>query len=287
MLGFSCKYTFNRHYPQAGKKGYKDIILKGKVKIAALYEGSYSVDVSKKFIPFDPAIHHAKDRPASLFVYIQPFLVRTANDLILLDTGLGYTNNNNELIIHKNIREAGYEPEDVSLVLMSHLHFDHSGGMVFSNNGRMDLTFPNAGYVIQRGEWETAYSKPSRSYHTEIFDVLQRSGNIHFVEGSGRLNNEVSYELTGGHCEFHQVFIIGRENETVFYGGDVLPEPEQLLRKFMAKYDFEPRKTMELREEYGKRAAQNDWTCLFYHAKHGAVGKVSFDGNVFKIEAIR
>lgn len=253
------------------------------MKVAALYEGSYSVDISKKFIPFDPAIHQVKDRPASLFIYIQPFLVKTANDLILLDTGLGYSNEKNELIIHKNIRQAGYEPDDVSLVLMSHLHFDHSGGMVFNNNGRIELTFPNAEYVIQRGEWETAYSKPSVSYKTEIFDVLQRSGNVRFVEGNGKLNNEISYELTGGHCEFHQVFLIEENNETCFFGGDVLPEPEQLLRKFMAKYDFDPRKTMELREDYGKRAAVNGWICLFYHAKSQAIGKVSFENNMFKI----
>jgi glyoxylase-like metal-dependent hydrolase (beta-lactamase superfamily II) len=253
------------------------------VKVAALYEGSYSVDISKKFIPFDPAIHQAKDRPASLFVYIQPFLVKTANDLILLDTGLGYSNEKKESIIHNNIREAGYKPEDVSLVLMSHLHFDHSGGIVFNNNGNMELSFPNAEYVIQRGEWETAYSKSSRSYRTEIFDVLQRSGNTHFVEGSGKLNNEISYELTGGHCEFHQVFLIEENDDIYFFGGDVLPEPEQLLRKFMAKYDFDARKTMGLREEYGKRAAAGDWTCLFYHAKSQSVGKVSFENNSFRI----
>ena len=100
------------------------------MKAFALHEGSYSVDSSKTFIPFDPAIHKPKDRPASLFIYVQPFLVETKNDLIVLDTGLGFHNHAGELIIHENIRRAGYDPQDVSLVLMSHLHFDHSGGMI-------------------------------------------------------------------------------------------------------------------------------------------------------------
>jgi glyoxylase-like metal-dependent hydrolase (beta-lactamase superfamily II) len=256
------------------------------VKVAALYEGSYSVDVTKKFIPFDPAIHQTKDRPASLFVHIQPFIIQTSKDLIILDTGLGFNDEQNIPLIHKNIRQAGYEPGDVSLVLMSHLHFDHSGGMVVNTGGRVELTFPNAEYIVQRGEWETAYSKPSRSYRTDIFDVLQRSGNVRFVEGSGKFSDSISYELTGGHCEFHQVFFITEGGQTYFFGGDVLPEPEQLLRKFMAKYDFDPRKTMQLREDYGKRAAENDWTCLFYHAKSEAMGKVSFDNNTFKIKAV-
>lgn len=253
------------------------------MKALALYEGSYSVDSSKKFIPFDPAIHQFKDRPASLFIYVQPFLVKTKNDLIILDTGLGFKNDRGELLIHENIRMAGYDPNDVSLVLMSHLHFDHSGGMIDTNDGQVSLSFPNAEYVIQRGEWEAAYSKPSKSYKTEIFDFLQRSGSVHFVEGSGKFNNEISYELTGGHCEYHQVFLIREDNETVFFGGDILPEPEQLLSKAMAKYDLDGRRSMELRQEYGKRAAEENWQCLFYHAKSKAIARVAFENQTFRI----
>ena len=253
------------------------------MKAFALYEGSYSVDNSKTFIPFDPAIHDPKDRPASLFIYVQPFLVETGNDLIILDTGLGFQNEQGELLIHENIRKAGYDPADVSLVLMSHLHFDHAGGMINHADNKLSLSFPNAEYVIQRGEWETAYSKPSKSYKTEIFDFVQRSGSIHFIEGSGQFNREIAFELTGGHCEYHQVFLIREDEETIFFGADILPEPEQLLRKFVAKYDFDGRKSMELRQEYGKRAAEEDWKCLFYHAKSRAIAKVAFENEAFRI----
>ncbi|MGB4775646.1 MAG: MBL fold metallo-hydrolase [Daejeonella sp.] len=253
------------------------------MKAIALYEGSYSVDISKNFIPFDPSVHQVKDRPASLFIYVQLFLVKTENNLILLDTGLGYSNTEGKLILHENILKAGFDPNDVSLVLMSHLHFDHAGGMVYEQNGKLEISFPNAEYIIQRGEWEAAYNKPSKSYKKEIFEVIQRSGSVHFVEGSGQLNDEISYELSGGHCEFHQVFLIKENTETVFFGGDVLPEPEQLLRKFVAKYDFDGRKSMQLRLEYGKKAALENWTCLFYHAKSTAMSKIGFQDDVFKI----
>ena len=251
--------------------------------IFPLDEGFYSVDSSKKFIPFNPDIHAAKDRPASLFVYVRPFLVQTETDLIVIDTGLGYENEHGELYLHAHIRAAGFSPEDVSLVLMSHLHFDHSGGMVQNKDGRMVLSFPNAEYVIQRGEWEAAYSKPSASYHTDIFDVVQRSGSIRFVEGNGQLNNNIRFEVSSGHTEFHQVFMIEEDGETLFFGGDVVPEPEQLIRKFMAKYDFDPRKTMELREAYGKQAAEGNWTCLYYHAKSKPFSKVALSNGIFQI----
>lgn len=257
------------------------------MKATALYEGSYSVDASKKFIPFDPSIHKTIERPASLFIFIQPFLIKTTNDLILIDTGLGYSDENGNLILHQNIRKAGYEPEQVTKVLMSHLHFDHSGGMVHNQNGHLSVSFPSAEYFIQRGEWELAYSKPSKSYKTEIFDVLQRSGQVNFLDGDGTLNDEISFEVTGGHTEFHQVFYIKSEGETYFFGGDIAPEPEQFQRKFIAKYDLDGRKSMELRKFYGDKAAENNWTCLFYHAKTKAIAKVIANEDQILIEEFK
>ena len=244
------------------------------LKVTALHEGSYSVDVSKKFIPFNPLIDKVSDRPASLFIFIQPFLVKTKNDLILLDTGLGYNNLQGESVLHQNIKKAGYDPADVTKVLMSHLHYDHSGGMVLEKEGKLEVSFANAEYYIQRGEWETAYSKNSSSYKTEIFDVLQRSGQIHFLEGDGKINDQISYEITGGHTLFHQAFLIEEDGEKIFFGADIVPEPEQLQRKFVAKYDLDGRKAMELRIKYGQLASENNWLCLFYHAKAKSVAKV-------------
>lgn len=256
------------------------------MEISALKEGSYSVDASKKFIPFDPLIHKASERPASLFIHVNPFLLKTEKELLVLDTGLGFNNDSGEFILHEHIKKAGYHPNDVTKVLMTHLHYDHSGGMVWNNNGKLEVSFPNAEYVVQRNEWETAFSGSSSSYRTEIFDIVQRSGQILFVEGSGDLTSEVSFELTGGHCEFHQVFHIKSLGEHYFFGGDILPEPEQLQRNFIAKYDFDGKLAKELRTEYGKKAANGNWICLFYHAKSKAIGRVTEDEQGFRIEGV-
>lgn len=253
------------------------------LQVFTLHEGSYSVDVTKKFIPFDPSIHHHKDRPASLFIHVQPFLVKLDQKLVLLDTGLGYSDDQGKLILHENIKKSGFRPEDVDLVLMSHLHFDHAGGMVHDVNGRMDLSFPDATYVIQRGEWEAAFSDSSASYRTDIFDFVQRNAQLLFVEGSGHLDDQIFFDLTGAHTPHHQTFLITEGSHKVFFGGDVLPEPEELLRKFIAKYDYDGRKAMELREEFGKRAALENWNCLFYHAKSKSTGYVQLEDGNFKI----
>ena len=256
------------------------------MEIFALGEGSYSVDSSKKFIPFDPQTDSAKDRPGSLFIHVNPFLVKTADDLILFDAGLGFKDTRDELIIHQNIRNAGFDPDDVTLVLMSHLHYDHSGGLVVERNGRLVPSFPHSKHVIQRGEWEGAINGKSSSYHKEIFEALKDSADIQFVENSGELKPGIKYELSGGHCPFHQVFWIDEQDGKCFYGGDELPEPEQLIRKFIAKYDYDGRKAMHLREEYGKKAAEENYTCLFYHAKSNPIGTVKYADDHFEVKAV-
>jgi glyoxylase-like metal-dependent hydrolase (beta-lactamase superfamily II) len=253
------------------------------MQIYPLKEGSYSVDASKKFIPFDPAKDNPKDRPASLFIHVNPFMIKTDTDLMLLDAGLGFKCEDGELWLHKHIRSAGFEPDDVTLVLMSHLHYDHSGGLVVERDGQLAPSFPKAKHVIQQHEWEFSLTGKSSSYHKEIFEALQNSVDLHLVDGTGELQPGIRYELSGGHCPYHQVFWIEDGMDKAFFGGDELPEPEQLLRKFIAKYDYDGRKAMALREEYGKIAATEGWKCLFYHAKNTTVGRVAYDGDKFSI----
>ncbi|RYF80291.1 MAG: MBL fold metallo-hydrolase [Chitinophagaceae bacterium] len=256
------------------------------MEIHTLGEGSYSVDSTKKFIPFDPQTDDRKSRPGSLFIHVNPFLIKTVDELILLDSGLGYKDTRDELHLHQNIRNAGFEPEDVTLVLMSHLHYDHSGGLVVERNGKLEPAFPQALHVVQQGEWEFALSGKGSSYHKEIFDALQNTVQWTFTNGDGELKPGITYELSGGHCPYHQVFLIEEAGQKVFFGGDELPEPEQLIRKFIAKYDYDGPKAAQLREVYGKRAAADGWQCLFYHAKSTTVGTVIQDGDHFAVQPV-
>ena len=239
----------------------------------SLFEGSFSVDATKRFIPFDPSKDNKKDRPGSLFIHVHPFLIESAGGLLLLDTGIGQTDREGRLLLHDNIRRAGFDPDDIRYVLLSHLHKDHASGMVIEHNGRLRLAFPDAEYVVQRGEWEDAYSGKSESYKTEIFDVLQRSGNLVLVEGDGILNNEIRYAVSGGHTPYHQVFHIETGGEHYFFGGDEAPEPEQFFRQFAAKYDYDGRKSMALRQQYWEQGCAEGWVFLMYHSTNIAIGR--------------
>jgi glyoxylase-like metal-dependent hydrolase (beta-lactamase superfamily II) len=250
-------------------------------KVFALNEGFYSVDQTKKFVPFDPSIHNPKDRPASLFVHVQPFLVELESDLILLDTGLGFKDESGDLVLHSNIRKHGYEPEDVTKVIMSHLHYDHAGGMMMERNGRLVPSFSNADYFIQTDELAYALSKESKSYQKEPIEELRRHPALQLMNGDGWINQHIYFEITGAHCPYHQVIKINEGNQIYFYGADVMPEAHQVLRKIIAKYDFDGRKAMELREHYAKLAIAENWKCLIYHDhRNGIVEFENFEEGI-------
>lgn len=243
------------------------------LEVHSLYEGSFSVDSSKKFVPFDSKIHRLEERPGAMLVDVHPFLIVGNEGLILCDTGLGFTDDAGNLLIHNNIRKLGFDPSDVKYVLMSHLHKDHTGGMVHFSDGVGRIAFPEAEYIVQRGEWEDAYSAISPSYKTDIFDVVQRSGNLVLVEGDGVVNQEISYVMNGGHTEYHQAFHIVTGGEHYFFGGDVLPEPEQIIHNYIAKYDFNGRDSKQRRQDYWDEGSVAGWIFLFYHARSFALGR--------------
>jgi glyoxylase-like metal-dependent hydrolase (beta-lactamase superfamily II) len=238
-----------------------------RMQVVHLSEGAFTVDKSKLFIPFDLDRDDLQQRNAgSLLVEIQPFLVVTARDILLFDSGLGFETGGS-LQIHQNIRKAGIGPERITKVLMSHLHKDHAGGLgkLNAGTGSREPAFPGATYYIQQREWQYAFEKGASSYLTEEFAFLQNDSNIKWLEGNGSIDGYIRYELTGGHCPFHQVFHVEEQGEHLFFGGDVAPQLQQMKNKFVAKYDYDGRKCMELRQQWWKQGAEEGWTFLFYH----------------------
>src|SRR5215213_10972483 len=125
------------------------------MKIIPLSEGSFTIDKTKLFVPFDESRDELQKRPAgSLLVEVQPFVVITAEDVLLLDTGLGFETDG-VMQLHRNLMNAGINPGEVTKVLLSHLHKDHAGGV--STQGNTALSFPNAKYYVQKKELGFAF----------------------------------------------------------------------------------------------------------------------------------
>ena len=239
------------------------------MQIIPLSEGAYTIDASKVFIPFDMEKDALNQRPiGSLLVEIQPFLIISEQDVILLDTGLGIAESNGQLKIHQQLNNAGINPNSITKVLLSHLHRDHAGGITTINKqtGERFIAFPYATYYLQRREFDFGMQGSSSSYQSEQFALLdQFSGVVWLDEDAGIINKTIRYQVTGAHSKFHQVFWIEEKSYTAFFGGDVAPQLQQMKSRFIAKYDYDGKKCMELRKQWWEEGAKDNWHFLFYH----------------------
>ncbi len=237
-------------------------------KVFPLSEGVFTVGHDKIFVPFDADKDVLTDRPTgSLLVEVQPFLVVTEKDVLILDTGLGFCDADGILQIHNNIRKCGYEPGQVTKVLLSHLHKDHISGAVYSDaNGIVHTTFPNADYYIYRAEADYALEKAYPSYPKKEVEELLASKQVKWLEGEeGFIDGYIKFMHSGGHCPQHIVFLIDDGIDKLFYGGDEAPQLKQMKIRYIARYDYDGKKAMALREQYAKSGKQDGWQFLFYH----------------------
>lgn len=236
------------------------------MKIIPLSEGSFTIDQTKRFVPFDHERHDLSNRPAgSLLVEIQPFLVITDHDIILFDTGLGFRTESGNLQIHENLIRQDINPMEVTKVLISHLHKDHAGGIGFKDEhtGLYRPSFPQAKYYVNQRELEMARSAPSASYKKDALHVFDQIDRLEKIDGEGVIDGYIRYAWSGGHSAFHQVFWLEDGDEVVFFGGDEAPQYKQMKSRVIAKYDMDGKKAMELRQNWWEEG--KNWTFLFYH----------------------
>ena len=238
------------------------------MQIIPLSEGAFTIDKTKVFVPFNKSKDDLQQRTiGSLLVEVQPFCIVTKNDILIIDTGLGFSNPDGTLQIHQNLLDKGINPMDVTKVLISHLHKDHSGGISKEDKvlGQRFFSFPNATYYVNKDEFDFAMEKGKPSYTPDEFSILGGADKVIFTQGNGVIDDYIKYVVTGGHCPFHQVFTIEEAGEKLFFGADVAPQLSQMKSRFIAKYDFDGKLCMELRQQWWQQAQTEHRTFLFYH----------------------
>ena len=236
------------------------------MKIFPLSEGAFTIDKTKVFVPFELGQDDLQARPVgSLLVEVQPFLVITEKDIIVIDTGLGFSKNN-QLQIHQNLLSVGISPDHVTKILISHLHKDHAGGVSYKDeNDTYQFSFKNAIYYVQKAEFDFAMQKGFPSFISEEIALLQNHPQVFWLSGDGIIDGYIHHQITAGHSPHHQVFWIKENNEIIFFGGDDAPQIQQMKTKFIAKYDFDGRKCMNLRKAWWEKGQEEKWKFLFYH----------------------
>ena len=206
-------------------------------------------------------------------------LVQDENRLILFDTGIGepsddgkhdayYVNFSENLIA--NIAHYGFKPDDITDVVLTHLHFDHCGGTTIldNNTGIYFPVFKNATHYISQDQWQNALNPNYReksSYHKENFAFLSQSDKLVLVSDEMKITNNIQLRLFNGHTHGLMLPLISSENRCFFFAGDLIPAMASIPLAWVSAYDLFPLTSINEKKQILEEAQKNNWIIIFQH----------------------
>ncbi|HST51467.1 MAG TPA: MBL fold metallo-hydrolase [Pyrinomonadaceae bacterium] len=214
--------------------------------------------------------------------------VEAAGERILVETGMGdkWSPRHAEIYgvrrgptLVESLRElTGRSPEDLTVVVNTHLHFDHAGGNTKLNDeGRAIPAFPNARYFVSSGEYEHAESPHERdraSYLPENWRPLAESGQLELKPSRYEVVPGLTLETVAGHSRTMQCWKLSRGRRTLYGFADLVPTRAHVPAAWVMGYDLYPVETLEAKRRLLPQAAREDWLCLFYHDPEAPLARV-------------
>jgi glyoxylase-like metal-dependent hydrolase (beta-lactamase superfamily II) len=205
-------------------------------------------------------------------------LLQNGNRKILVDTGMGnkwdeksiniYDIKQDDFSLTNELNEFNIKPEDITDVILTHLHFDHTGGSTVLENNKLIPAFPNAKYYVQKKNYEWAANpsdKDKGSYIKDNFVPLFKEGVLHFIEGEQNFDDEVSFVIINGHTFSQQMLKLSDSSNTFLYCGDLFPTASHIPLPYIMGYDIQPLVTLDEKKRILNKAAEENWKLIFEH----------------------
>jgi glyoxylase-like metal-dependent hydrolase (beta-lactamase superfamily II) len=274
----------------------------GRLTVHAIQAGGQKLDGGAMFgvVPkplWERRIH--ADERNRIQLGMRCLLVEHERGLVLIDNGAGNKENQKfheiygvenggaggRTLLEDGFAALGVKPEDVTLMIDTHLHFDHAGGNTYVDGGGIVRpTFPNARYVVQRGEYEWATHTNERtaaSYFPHNFEPIVAAGLYDFVNGETEVWPGIRLIPTPGHTPHHQSVLLESDGARAFYPADLSPTAAHIPMPWIMGYDVEPLRTLETKRAMWRRAVDEEWLLIFEHDAFVTSGRVAPDGKGF------
>lgn len=196
---------------------------------------------------------------------------------IIIDTGMGSKwddksksiyNVDKNFSMEKALAVHGLKTEDITDVLLTHLHFDHTGGSTIIKNGKPEPAFPNACYFVQKQNYDWAVNPTERdagSYLKENFQPIFEEGILNFTIGDAQLDDEIEFMVINGHTFGQQMVKLSDSSTTLLYCCDLLPTITHILLPYIMGYDLQPLVTLQEKKKILKQALDENWILFFGH----------------------
>lgn len=264
-------HPFEQHIPVQS-------ITLGDFELTVLSDGNYWADGGAMFgvVPKTLWERRMPANERNLFATgLNSLLVRTGERTVLIETGAGNKLDDRmkqiygpqELLL-KSLAQAGVEPEDVDIVINTHLHFDHCGWNTIRLRDRVVPTFPRAKYYVQEGELAEAHLQRERdrvSYITANYDPLVATGQMELLRGSQEIAPGVSVRVYPGHTRHMQAVILESGGRKACYISDLVPTTAHLDLTWVMAFDLFPLETIESRRRFYAEAVPEQWLVCYTH----------------------
>ena len=251
----------------------------GDFELTILTDGTYYLDGGAMFGVVPKPMWERKRPPDNLnriSCGTNSVLVRTASGKIaLIETGIGSKLPERMAKIYdakaqllNSLAGAQVRPEQIDVVINSHLHFDHCGWNTYQKGNEVVPTFPNAQYFAQRGEWEhgsAQYERDGVSYISDNYDPLVGTGQMQLLEGNARIMPGISVALYPGHTRNMMAVMLESGGQKACYISDLIPTSSHLDLVWVMAYDLYPLETIENRKRFYSQALPEEWLVIFTH----------------------
>jgi glyoxylase-like metal-dependent hydrolase (beta-lactamase superfamily II) len=215
---------------------------------------------------------------------------------ILIDNGIGYKMSqklndiygvdHSEFTLENGLSSAGLNKEDITDVILTHLHFDHAGGSTYlDENGKMKLTFPNATHYLQKKHWEWANNPTERdkaSFFPENFELIQKEKHLNLIEGDYKFDDYIRLHVINGHTPSQQIITVGDDNNTLLFSADLFPMASHVHVPYIMGYDLFPLTTLEEKKKFLLKITGENWLILFEHDPYTETARVEKSDKGFK-----
>jgi glyoxylase-like metal-dependent hydrolase (beta-lactamase superfamily II) len=263
----------------------------GKYKLITIQSGLFRLDGGAMF-GIIPKPLWEKTNPADELNRIElstrNLLLISDRKKILIDTGMGNKwddkskniyNIDPILDLEKELEHIGIKSEEITDILLTHLHFDHAGGSTKIENGKLIPAFPGAKYFVQKKNFEWAIKPSERdkgSYIKENFEPLVKEGVLNLIDGEIDFDENIAFRIINGHTFGQQMIKISDSSNTLLYVADLLPFVSQIKIPYIMGYDLQPLVTVEEKKKYLKLAADENWKLYFGHDPNFAIATVKY-----------
>ncbi len=206
---------------------------------------------------------------------LNSLLIRTGDRNVLVETGMGNKLPEKMVKIYgqpakllDNLAAGGVSPDDIDVVINTHLHFDHCGWNTTRKGGQVVATFPKAKYYVQQGEWQHGREQHIRdavSYISDNYDPLIQNGQMQLLHGDQEIVPGISVKVFAGHTAHMQAVIVTSGGKTACYISDLIPTSAHIDLTWVMAFDLYPLDTIDSRKRYYGQAVPEKWLTVFTH----------------------